>query len=69
MIYGVEKKKVNLRFTSNEDMFSLYSFLYISAGNNSGNAINVTGRITDELGLYRGNIRITNDGNGGVLKE
>lgn len=35
----------------------------------SGNAINVTGKITDDLGLYRGNIRITNDANGAVLKD
>ena len=58
---------MNLRFASNEDMFSLYSFLYISAGNNSGNAINVTGRITDDFGLYRGTIRVVNDANGVVL--
>jgi hypothetical protein len=36
---------------------------------NSGNVINVTGRITDDLGLYRGSIRITNDANGALLKE
>ncbi len=35
----------------------------------SGNAINVTGRITDDLGLYRGSIRITDDANGNILKE
>ena len=35
----------------------------------SGNAINITGRITDELGLYRGFIRITNDANALILKE
>ena len=35
----------------------------------SGAAINVTGSITDDLGLYRGNIRITNDANGQLLKE
>ena len=35
----------------------------------SGNVINVTGRITDDLGLYRGSIRITNDANGTILKE
>ncbi len=35
----------------------------------SGNNINVTGRITDDLGLYRGSIRITDDANGNVLKE
>ena len=35
----------------------------------SGNVINVSGRITDDLGLYRGSIRITNDANGALLKE
>jgi hypothetical protein len=35
----------------------------------SGNVINVTGRISDDLGLYRGSIRITNDANGTLLKE
>lgn len=35
----------------------------------SGNTISVTGRITDDLGLYRGSVRITNDANGGLLKE
>lgn len=35
----------------------------------SGNIINVTGRITDDLGLYRGSIRIFNDANGALLKE
>ncbi len=35
----------------------------------SGNVINITGRITDDLGLYRGSIRITNDVNGLILKE
>ena len=35
----------------------------------SGNVINITGRITDDLGLYRGSIRITNDANGTLLKE
>jgi hypothetical protein len=35
----------------------------------SGNAINVTGRITDETGLYRGSIRIVNDANGELQKE
>ena len=35
----------------------------------SGNVINVTGRITDDLGLYRGSIRITNDANGALIKE
>jgi hypothetical protein len=35
----------------------------------SGNVINITGRITDDLGLYRGSIRIYNDANGALLKE
>lgn len=35
----------------------------------NGNVINITGRITDDLGLYRGSIRITNDANGAILKE
>ena len=35
----------------------------------SGNVINVTGRIADDAGLYRGNIKITNDANGALLKE
>jgi len=35
----------------------------------SGSMINITGRITDDLGLYRGSIRITNDANGALLKE
>jgi hypothetical protein len=35
----------------------------------SGNVINITGRITDDLGLFQGSIRITNDANGALLKE
>ncbi len=35
----------------------------------SGNVINVTGKLTDDYGLYRGSVRITNDANGAVLKE
>ena len=35
----------------------------------SGNTISVTGRITDDLGLYRGSVRIINDANGALLKE
>ena len=35
----------------------------------SGNTINVSGRITDDLGLYQGSIRITDDANNNVLKE
>ena len=35
----------------------------------SGNVINVTGKLTDDYGLYRGSIRISNDAGGAVLKE
>lgn len=35
----------------------------------SGNVINVSGRVTDDLGLYHGSVRITNDANGALLKE
>jgi phosphate-selective porin len=35
----------------------------------SGNLITITGKLTDDYGLYRGSIRITNDANGTVLKE
>ncbi len=35
----------------------------------SGTAISVTGTISDDLGLYRGSIRITNDITAEVLKE
>lgn len=35
----------------------------------SGSAIQVKGKITDDLGLYQGRIRILNDANGSVLKE
>lgn len=35
----------------------------------NGSVINVSGRITDTEGLYRGSIRITNDANGFLLKE
>lgn len=31
---------------------------------NNGNIINISGRITDDLGLYRGTINIVNDANG-----
>jgi DNA/RNA endonuclease YhcR with UshA esterase domain len=34
---------------------------------NNGNVINITGRITDDYGLYRGTIRVINDANGAVL--
>lgn len=35
----------------------------------NGSEVNVTGRIMDDYGLYRGKIRITNDANGSLLKE
>ncbi|MBI3137322.1 MAG: hypothetical protein HYZ15_01920 [Sphingobacteriales bacterium] len=35
----------------------------------SGSTISITGKISDDLGLYRGSIRITNDATGEVLKE
>ena len=35
----------------------------------SGNLITISGKLTDDYGLYRGSIRITNDANGTVLKE
>jgi hypothetical protein len=35
----------------------------------TGNNISVTGKVTDDGGLYRGSIRITNDANGGLIKE
>ena len=35
----------------------------------SGNTINVAGVVSDDLGLFRGNIRITDDANGNVLKN
>ncbi len=35
----------------------------------SGNMINITGKLTDDYGLYRGSISITNDADGAVLKE
>jgi hypothetical protein len=35
----------------------------------NGNSINVTGKVTDDGGLYRGSIRITNDANGSLVKE
>ena len=36
---------------------------------NSGNTMSIAGNITDDLGLYRGSIRITNDANGELLKQ
>ncbi|MEK7224727.1 MAG: hypothetical protein AAB221_03495, partial [Bacteroidota bacterium] len=35
----------------------------------SGSTITITGRLTDDLGLYRGTIKITNDANGDILKN
>lgn len=35
----------------------------------SGNTIQVSGRVTDDYGLYRGNIRIVNDANGVEVKQ
>lgn len=35
----------------------------------SGSIITITGRLTDDLGLYRGTIKITNDANGDILKN
>lgn len=35
----------------------------------NGTSINITGKLTDDYGLYRGSIRITNDANGSLVKE
>ncbi len=35
----------------------------------SGNTIQMTGRISDDLGLYKGTVKLVNDANGLVLKE
>ena len=35
----------------------------------SGNTISITGRITDESGLYRGSVKLINDANGETLKQ
>lgn len=35
----------------------------------SGNTINITGRLTDDYGLYQGSIKIINDATGAVLKD
>jgi hypothetical protein len=35
----------------------------------SGNSINITGKVVDSGGLYRGSIRVVNDANGQVMKE
>jgi phosphate-selective porin len=34
----------------------------------SGNTISITGRITDDLGLFQGTIKVTDDATGTVLK-
>lgn len=33
----------------------------------NGSVINITGKITDDYGLYRGTIRVINDANGAIL--
>lgn len=35
----------------------------------NGSSINITGKISDDLGLYNGSIRITNDANGELVKQ
>lgn len=35
----------------------------------SGNAINITGKVVDSGGLYRGSIRVIDDASGNVMKE
>lgn len=35
----------------------------------SGSSISITGKLTDDYGLYRGSIRIVNNATGAVLKE
>jgi phosphate-selective porin len=35
----------------------------------NGNSISITGKLTDDYGLYRGTIRITNDASGTLVKE
>jgi len=35
----------------------------------SGSNISITGKITDETGLYRGSVRVTNDANGELIRE
>jgi hypothetical protein len=36
---------------------------------NTSTAVSITGKITDDLGLYRGTIRITNDATGLIWRE
>jgi hypothetical protein len=46
--------------------------IYTPAANQvftNGAVVNVSGRIADDYGLYRGTIRIINDANGSVMKE
>lgn len=57
---------------NNTDTIAPVVEIYTPAGNqvfNSGNVINVTGKVTDGDGLYQGSIRIINDANGSVVKE
>lgn len=35
----------------------------------AGSSVAVTGKITDDYGLYRGTIKFTNDANGSVVKQ
>jgi len=35
----------------------------------NGSAINVTGKLTDDYGLYQGSIKITNDATNAIVKE
>ena len=35
----------------------------------TGTTVNITGKISDDFGLYRGTVRIINDANGEVLKN
>ena len=35
----------------------------------NGSNISITGKLTDDLGLYRGTVKITNDANAAVIKE
>ena len=35
----------------------------------NGSTITITGKLTDDLGLYRGTIRIVNDANASLVKE
>ena len=36
---------------------------------NNGNTISITGKVTDDYGLYRGSIKVVNDANGMVLQN